>query len=107
MAPLDDVLCPDGTSDAAIRPDGTHYDGAGADRIAPAVMATARAAFARSTGVGQSSVRTPRSPNQASSATHRRELIGLVRSIGVGERVAADALGHAHERVREHHAVLG
>lgn len=70
MAPLDDVLCPDGTSDPSLRPDGVHYDGAGADRIAPAVMATARVAFARSTGVGQSSLRTPRKPNQASSATH-------------------------------------
>jgi hypothetical protein len=68
MAPLDDMLCPGGTADAAIRPDGAHYDGAGADRIAPAVMASARAAVARS--LAQSSERTPRSPNQASSAIH-------------------------------------
>jgi hypothetical protein len=69
VAPLDDVLCPDGTADPVIRPDGTHFDGAGADRIAPAVMATARAELVRE-GVAQSSLRTPRKPNQASSATH-------------------------------------
>jgi peptidoglycan/LPS O-acetylase OafA/YrhL/lysophospholipase L1-like esterase len=70
MAPLDGVLCPGGRADSAIRPDGAHYDGAGADRIAPAVMATARAALARSGAVAQSSLRTPRNPNQASSDTH-------------------------------------
>jgi len=64
MAPLDDMLCPGGSADSGIRPDGAHYDGAGADRIAPAVMATARAAL------DQSSERTPRSPNHASSDTH-------------------------------------
>ena len=53
----------------SIRPDGAHYDGAGADRIAPAVMASARAAVA-ARGRGQSSERTPRRPNHASSATH-------------------------------------
>jgi len=68
MAPIDDMLCPGGTADSAIRPDGAHYDGAGADRVAPAVMATARAAVARADA--QSSERTPRNPNQASSATH-------------------------------------
>jgi lysophospholipase L1-like esterase len=70
MAPLDGMLCPGGTADATIRPDGAHYDGAGADRIAPAVMATARAALVRSGGEAQSSLRTPRNPNHASSATH-------------------------------------
>jgi lysophospholipase L1-like esterase len=69
MAPLDDVLCPDGTSDPSLRPDGVHFDGAGADRIAPAVMATVRAAVARSDGAIQPSLRTPRKPNHASSAT--------------------------------------
>jgi hypothetical protein len=64
MAPLDGTLCPGGTADSEIRPDGAHYDGAGADRFAPAVMAIVRAARA------QSSERTPRNPNQASSATH-------------------------------------
>jgi lysophospholipase L1-like esterase len=70
IAPLDDVLCPGGTADSSIRPDGAHYDGAGADRVAPAVIATARRALARSEALAQSSERTPRNPNQASSATH-------------------------------------
>jgi peptidoglycan/LPS O-acetylase OafA/YrhL/lysophospholipase L1-like esterase len=70
MAPLDDMLCPGGTADAAIRRDGVHYDGAGADLIAPPVMATVRRVLARSVALAQSSERTPRNPNHASSATH-------------------------------------
>ena len=70
IAPLDDMLCPGGSADPAIRPDGAHYDGAGADRIAPSVMKVVRRAVARSVALAQSSERTPRSPNQASSATH-------------------------------------
>ena len=35
MLDLDPVLCPGGIADAAVRPDGAHFDGAGADRVAP------------------------------------------------------------------------
>ncbi len=70
IAPLDDILCPGGTADSEIRRDGAHYDGAGADLIAPSVMKVVRRAVARSVALPQSSDRTPRNPNQASSATH-------------------------------------
>jgi hypothetical protein len=74
IAPLDDMLCPGGTADAGIRPDGAHYDDAGADRVGAAVIKVARQELARaaagSVALGQSSDRTPRSPNQASSAIH-------------------------------------
>jgi hypothetical protein len=70
IAPLDDELCPGGTADSEIRRDGAHYDGAGADLIAPSVMKVVRRQVARSVAAAQSSDRTPRSPNQASSATH-------------------------------------
>ena len=49
MLDLDSVLCPGGTADAAVRPDGAHFDGAGADRVAPAVARAVRRAIAAST----------------------------------------------------------
>ena len=54
----------------------------------------------------QSAERTPRSPNHASSADPVGELVGVVRAVGVGERVAADALGDADDGVGEHLPVL-
>jgi peptidoglycan/LPS O-acetylase OafA/YrhL len=41
---LDRVLCPGGQSDAGIRPDGAHFDGAGANRVAPLVADAIRLA---------------------------------------------------------------
>ena len=89
---------------SSLRPDGTHFDGAGADRIAPAVMATVRAALARSTA--SVSLRCARRAGRTTRARRpsRASCVGLVRPVGVGERVPADPLGHADERVREHHA---
>ena len=52
MLDLDSVLCPGGTADAAVRPDGAHFDGAGADRVAPAVARAVRRAIAASTSAG-------------------------------------------------------
>jgi hypothetical protein len=46
------VLCPGGVADAAVRPDGAHFDGAGADRVAPTVARAIRHAIARSTSSG-------------------------------------------------------
>ncbi len=43
---LDSVLCPKGVSDPAVRPDGAHFDGAGADRVAPVVATAVRRAAA-------------------------------------------------------------
>ena len=43
---LDSVLCPGGIADAAVTPDGAHFDGAGADRVAPAVARAVRQAVA-------------------------------------------------------------
>jgi lysophospholipase L1-like esterase len=45
---LDSVLCPGGVADAAVRPDGAHFDGAGADVVAPAVARAVRQAVAAS-----------------------------------------------------------
>jgi len=45
MADLDDLLCPDGRSDPAIRPDGAHFYTAGADRTAPLVVDEVRKAI--------------------------------------------------------------
>ena len=45
---LDSVLCPGGVADAAVRPDGAHFDGAGADVVAPAVARAVRQAVASS-----------------------------------------------------------
>jgi hypothetical protein len=50
MADLDHVLCPNGTSDPSIRPDGAHFFTAGADRTAPLVMDSVRAAIAAAKG---------------------------------------------------------
>jgi len=52
MLDLDSVLCPGGIADAAVRPDGAHFDGAGADRVAPAVARAVRQAIATSTSAG-------------------------------------------------------
>jgi hypothetical protein len=41
---LDSLLCPGGVADAAVRPDGAHFDGAGADRVAPVVARAVRKA---------------------------------------------------------------
>ncbi len=49
---LDSVLCPRGIADAAVRPDGAHFDGAGADRVAPAVARAVRQAIGTSTTAG-------------------------------------------------------
>ncbi len=43
---LDSVLCPGGVADATLRPDGAHFDGAGADVVAPAVARAVRQAVA-------------------------------------------------------------
>ena len=45
---LDSVLCPGGVADAAVRPDGAHFDGAGADVVAPVVARAVRQAVADS-----------------------------------------------------------
>jgi peptidoglycan/LPS O-acetylase OafA/YrhL len=50
MADLDHVLCPNGTSDASIRPDGAHFFTAGADRMAPLVIDSVRAAMTAAKG---------------------------------------------------------
>ena len=42
---LDRVLCPDGQSDSGIRPDGAHFDGPGANRVAPLVADAVRSAI--------------------------------------------------------------
>jgi len=52
MLNLDSVLCPRGIADAAVRPDGAHFDGAGADRVAPVVARAVRQAIATSTSAG-------------------------------------------------------
>jgi peptidoglycan/LPS O-acetylase OafA/YrhL len=52
MLDLDSVLCPRGIADAAVRPDGAHFDGAGADRVAPVVARAVRQAIAASTSAG-------------------------------------------------------
>ena len=80
IAPLDDVLCPGGTADSSIRPDGAHYDGAGADRVAPAVIATA-APSAGAVGGARSvlGAHAPQ-PEPGELGDPRRELIGLVRA---------------------------
>jgi peptidoglycan/LPS O-acetylase OafA/YrhL len=39
---LGGTLCPGGRSDASLRPDGAHYDGAGADRVAAIVARAVR-----------------------------------------------------------------
>ena len=41
------TLCPGGQSDPTIRPDGVHFVGAGADRVAPRVAAALRNAVVR------------------------------------------------------------
>lgn len=43
---LDATLCPGGSSDRSLRPDGAHYDDQGADRVAPIVARDVRAAAA-------------------------------------------------------------
>jgi hypothetical protein len=43
---LNSLLCPGGTSDPSIRPDGAHFATAGADRTAPIVVAAVRDAIA-------------------------------------------------------------
>jgi hypothetical protein len=52
MLDLDSVLCPGGVADAALRPDGAHFDGAGADRVAPAVARAVRHAIATPRSAG-------------------------------------------------------
>ncbi len=49
----------------------------------------------------------PAQPEPGELGDPRRELIGFVRPVGVGERVTTDALRHAHQCMGEHHAVLG
>jgi hypothetical protein len=46
------LLCPGGVADAAVRPDGAHFDGAGADRVAPVVARAVRQAVAAPTTPG-------------------------------------------------------
>ena len=46
---LDPMLCPGGTSDSSIRPDGAHYSNAGANRAAPIVAKAVRSAVAART----------------------------------------------------------
>lgn len=41
------TLCPDGQNDPSIRPDGVHFVGAGADRLASRVTTALRRAYAR------------------------------------------------------------
>jgi hypothetical protein len=48
FADLDGMLCPSGSSDASIRPDGAHFGTAGADRTAPVVMSAVHDAIAAS-----------------------------------------------------------
>lgn len=43
---LDATLCPGGTADPAIRPDGAHFSGAGADRVAAPVAKAVQRALA-------------------------------------------------------------
>jgi hypothetical protein len=45
---LDGMLCPNGSSDASIRPDGAHFGTEGADRTAPVVMSAVHDAIAAS-----------------------------------------------------------
>jgi peptidoglycan/LPS O-acetylase OafA/YrhL len=49
MLNLDSVLCPGGVADATVRPDGAHFDGAGADTVAPVVARAIREALAAPT----------------------------------------------------------
>ena len=58
-ADLNGMLCPNGTSDASIRPDGAHFGTAGADRTAPVVMSAVRDAITASRGA---SVLGPNAP---------------------------------------------
>ena len=44
---LDGTLCPGGTSDATIRPDGAHFYGSGSDTVAPLVAKAVRQAVAK------------------------------------------------------------
>ena len=70
LAPLDGLLCPGGTSDPSIRPNGAHFGTAGADRAAPRWWCRPCTTRWTSRRRCQSSERTPRRPNHASSATH-------------------------------------
>jgi lysophospholipase L1-like esterase len=42
LVDLDGTLCPNGVSDDAIRPDGAHFSGEGADQVAPIVAKAIR-----------------------------------------------------------------
>jgi lysophospholipase L1-like esterase len=48
---LDPMLCPGGTADAGLRPDGAHFSGAGADAAAVPVAKAVRQALAARTAV--------------------------------------------------------
>jgi len=57
---LDDIVCPRGVADPAIRADGVHFTVAGADRLAPRVAAALRRPVT-ATSAGRGSALRPRS----------------------------------------------
>jgi lysophospholipase L1-like esterase len=59
LAPLDGLLCPGGTSDPSIRPDGAHFGTAGADRAAPLVVQAVHDAVDASAAVSVLGAHTP------------------------------------------------